>query len=142
MDTAFQRLAIGKGELLRTGSDALLLPIGNRVASALAAAARLEQQGITAAVINPRFLKPLDSELITTWAAQTGRVVTIEDNSALGGFGSGVLQLLNEHGLHLPVKILGYGDTFIEHGPQTTLWNNAGIDTDGIVRSVLDLMRP
>jgi len=142
MDSTFQRLAIGKGEVLRTGSDVLLLPIGNRVAPALAAAARLEQQGITAAVINPRFLKPLDSELITTWAAQTGRVVTIEDNSALGGFGSGILQLLNEHGLHLPVKILGYGDTFIEHGPQATLWDNAGIDTDGIVRSVLDLMRP
>jgi hypothetical protein len=52
----------------------------------------------------------------------------------LSGFGSGVLQLLNERGLHLPVKILGYADSFVEHGPQTTLWNNAGIDADGIVR--------
>jgi 1-deoxy-D-xylulose-5-phosphate synthase len=141
MDASFQCLVIGKGELLRAGNDVLLLPIGNRVAPALVAAAYLEQQGIAAAVINPRFLKPLDSELITTWAAQTGRVVTIEDNSALGGFGSGVLQLLNERGLHLPVKILGYGDTFIEHGPQATLWNNAGIDADGIVKSVLELVR-
>ena len=65
--------------------------MGNRVYPALAAAARLAEQGINAAVINPRFLKPLDTELITSWAAQTGRVVTIEDNSALSGFGSGVL---------------------------------------------------
>jgi 1-deoxy-D-xylulose-5-phosphate synthase len=67
-------------------------------------------------------------------------VVTIEDNNILGGFGSAVLQLLNEQGLHLPMKILGYGDTFTEHGPQATLWKNAGIDADGIVRSVLELV--
>jgi 1-deoxy-D-xylulose-5-phosphate synthase len=140
LDSSFQSLALGKGEVLREGSDVLLLPIGNRVSPALAAAARLEEQGISAAVINPRFLKPLDSELITTWAAQTGRVVTIEDNNVLGGFGSAVLQLLNEQGLHLPVKILGYGDTFTEHGPQTTLWGNAGIDAEGILQSVLQLV--
>jgi 1-deoxy-D-xylulose-5-phosphate synthase len=140
LDTSFQNLAIGKGELLQEGSDVLLLPIGNRVYPALAAAARLEKQGISAAVINPRFLRPLDNELIVTWAGQTGRVVTIEDNNILGGFGSAVLQLLNEQGLHLPMKILGYGDTFTEHGPQATLWKNAGIDADGIVRSVLELV--
>ena len=141
LDSSFQSIALGKGEVLREGNDVLLLPIGNRVYPAMAAAARLEEQGISAAVINPRFLKPLDSELITTWAARTGRVVTIEDNSILGGFGSAVLQLLNQQGLLLPTKILGYGDSFIEHGPQATLWSNAGIDADGIVRSVLELMR-
>ena len=140
MDDSFQNLSIGKGELLREGKDVLLLPIGNRVYPALAAATRLEEQGVSAAVINPRFLRPLDNELIATWAAQTGRVITIEDNNTLGGFGSAVLQLLNEQGLHLPMKILGYGDTFTEHGPQATLWKNAGIDTDGIVRSVLKLV--
>jgi len=140
LESSFQNLAIGKGELLREGKDVLLLPIGNRVYPAMAAAALLKQQGIDAAVINPRFLRPLDNELIGTWAAQTGRVVTIEDNNTLGGFGSAVLQSLNEQGLHLPMKILGYGDTFTEHGPQATLWKNAGIDADGIVQSVLELV--
>jgi 1-deoxy-D-xylulose-5-phosphate synthase len=140
LDPDFEKLVPGKGELLREGRDVLLLPVGNRVYPALEAASRLAEQGIEATVINPRFLKPLDSELITAWASQTGRVVTIEDNSALGGFGSSVLQLLNEQGLHLPVTILGYGDTFIEHGPQATLWRNAGIDADGIVASVAELM--
>lgn len=140
LEAEFRNLAIGKGELLKQGTDVLLLPVGNRVYPALAAAAQLENQGVSAAVVNPRFLKPLDSQLIADWATKTGRVVTIEDNSVLGGFGSGVLQLLNEHRLHLPVRILGYSDSFVEHGPQATLWHNAGIDADGIVHSVQELL--
>ena len=142
LEPDFHRLEIGRGTVLREGTDVLLLPIGNRVGPALAAAARLEAQGIDAAVINPRFLKPLDSDLIADWAARTGRVVTVEDNCVQGGFGSAVLEALNERGLHLPVRRLGYEDRFIEHGPQAVLWRAAGIDADGIVHSVLDLLRP
>ena len=142
LEPDFHRLEIGRGTVLREGTDVLLLPIGNRVGPALAAAARLEVQGIDAAVINPRFLKPLDSDLIADWAARTGRVVTVEDNCVQGGFGSAVLEALNERGLHLPVRRLGYADRFIEHGPQAVLWRAAGIDADGIARSVLDLLRP
>ena len=142
LEPDFHRLEIGRGTVLRAGTDVLLLPIGNRVGPALAAAARLEAQGIDAAVINPRFLKPLDSDLIADWAARTGRVVTVEDNCVQGGFGSAVLEVLNERGLHLPVQRLGYADRFVEHGPQAVLWRAAGIDADGIARSVLDLLRP
>jgi 1-deoxy-D-xylulose-5-phosphate synthase len=142
LDPDFRRLEIGRGRVLREGTDVLLLPIGNRVGPALAAAARLEAQGIDAAVINPRFLKPLDSDLIADWAARTGRVVTVEDNCVQSGFGSAVLEALNERGLHLPIRMLGYADRFIEHGPQAVLWQAAGIDADGIVRSALDLLRP
>ena len=142
LEPDFRRLEIGRGTVLREGTDVLLLPIGNRVGPALAAAARLEAQGIDAAVINPRFLKPLDSDLIADWAARTGRVVTVEDNCVQGGFGSAVLEVLNERGLHLPVQRLGYVDRFIEHGPQAVLWQAAGIDADGIARSVLDLLHP
>jgi 1-deoxy-D-xylulose-5-phosphate synthase len=142
LDPDFRRLEIGRGTVLREGTDVLLLPIGNRVGPALAAAACLEAQGIDAAVINPRFLKPLDSDLIADWAARTGRVVTVEDNCVQSGFGSAVLEALNERGLHLPVRRLGYVDRFIEHGPQAVLWRAAGIDADGIARSVLDLLRP
>ena len=142
LEPDFHRLEIGRGTVLREGTDVLLLPIGNRVGPALAAAARLEVQGIDAAVINPRFLKPLDSDLIADWAARTGRVVTVEDNCVQGGFGSAVLEVLNERGLHLPVRRLGYEDRFIEHGPQAVLWRAAGIDADGIARSVLDLLHP
>jgi 1-deoxy-D-xylulose-5-phosphate synthase len=141
MDANFTPLVAGQGEVLREGSEVLLVPVGNRVMAALKAADLLEEQGISAAVINPRFIKPLDAELIAAWAAKTGHVVTIEDNAIQGGFGSAVVQLLQERGLLLPVRTLGYPDTFIEHGPQATLWANAGIDAEGIARTATTLVR-
>jgi len=140
LESSFSHLPIGRSEVLREGSDVLLVPVGNRVHPALEAAHRLAEEGINAAVINPRFIRPLDNALIADWAARTGRVVTIEDNAVHGGFGSCVLQLLNERHLYLPVKLLGYGDSFVEQGPQSTLWANAGIDADGIVRCVRELL--
>ena len=141
LDPDFVGLTSGEGELLRSGNDVLLLPIGNRVYPALSAAKQLAAQGISAAVINPRFLKPLDAGLITEWASQTGKVVTIEDNAVQGGFGSAVLELLQQNALHLPVTMLGFGDQFIEHGPQSVLWHNAGIDAEGIAAAVHSLVK-
>lgn len=139
---SFEKLAMGKGELLREGSDVLLLPIGNRVHPALAAAEGLQKLGIEAAVINPRFITPLDSELICEWIEKTGAVVTVEDNARKGGFGSAVLELMERQGLNRssPVKCLGYPNHFIEHGPQETLYKNARIDTPGIIQAVLKLI--
>lgn len=133
-------LAIGKGELLREGDDVLLLPIGNRVYPALAAADGLDKLGISAAVINPRFIKPLDNELISHWARKTGRMVTIEDNVKKGGFGSAVLQMLIELHITIPIRLLGYGNTFIEQGPQAVLWKDAGIDAAGIINGALEVL--
>ncbi|MDY0391468.1 MAG: 1-deoxy-D-xylulose-5-phosphate synthase [Desulfobulbus oligotrophicus] len=140
VDSSFTSLDIGKAELLREGDDVLLLPVGNRVHPALKAADHLAAEGISAAVINPRFIKPLDDVLITKWAAHTGRVVTIEDNIVHGGFGSSVLQLLHARTLLLPTRLLGYQDQFIEQGSQTELWAKAGIDSNGIVRSVREML--
>ncbi len=127
-------LPIGKGELLLEGDDILLLPVGNRVYPALDAAKELKELGINAAVINPRFIKPLDGDLIEKWASHTGKMITIEDNSKAGGFGSSVLELLSSRDItHVHTKILGYPDNFIEHGPQKTLWKNSQIDTSAIV---------
>ncbi len=134
-------LETGRGELLREGDDLLLLPIGNRVYPALEAAEGLEKLGVSAAVINPRFIKPLDNELISHWARKTGRVVTVEDNVKKGGFGSAILQMLAELHLNIPVRLLGYGNTFIEQGPQQTLWKDAGIDTAGIINGALEVMK-
>lgn len=141
LDAATQLLPLGKGELLREGRDLLLLPIGNRVYTALQAAEMLAEQGIEAAVINPRFLKPLDEELICAKAAATGRVITIEDGAIQGGFGSAVQQMLGQHKLYIPCVTLGYKDTFIEHGPQSVLWHNAGLDAEGIVRAATELVK-
>ncbi len=141
LDTSFRTLPIGRGELLREGGDLLLLPVGNRVYPALEAAEGLAKLGIEATVINPRFIKPLDNELIGTLAEQTGAVVTIEDNVKKGGFGSAVLQMLAELHINIPVRLLGYGNTFIEHATQQILWKNAGIDTAGIINGALEVLK-
>ena len=126
---------------MREGKDILLLPVGNRVYPALEAARGLEKVGIDAAVINPRFVKPLDGDLITEWALKTGRVITIEDNARMGGFGSGVLELLAA-GKHtrLMVEILGYSDKFMEHGTQEILWHKGYIDAPAIINAAMELM--
>lgn len=140
IDKELHKLKIGKGEILKEGNDVLLLPVGNRVYPALEAAVGLKKLGINAAVINPRFIKPLDNELIGYWAEKTGRVVTIEDNVKKGGFGSAVLQMLIELHLNIPVRLLGYGNKFIEQAQQEIIWKNSGIDAPGIINATLEVM--
>jgi len=135
-----EKLPIGKGELLREGKDVLLLPVGNRVYPALEAAKGLEKIGIDAAVINPRFITPLDGELIYEWAVKTGKVITIEDNVKKGGFGSAVLELLAARDLSkVRCKLLGYPDRFLEHGPQSTLYKIGKVDVAAITKAVLEM---
>jgi len=142
MDKEFTKLEIGKGELLREGKDILLLPIGNRVYPAMRAANGLEKLGIDAAVINPRFIKPLDKDLICEWAEKTGRIVTVEDNAEHGGFGSLVLELLSASKLFaVKTHLLGHPDHFVEHGPQKTLWKNSKIDSPAIINAAMELMK-
>lgn len=141
LSTTPEALTIGKGEILREGNDILLLPVGNRVQAALEAATMLEERGVRCAVINPRFIKPLDAELICHWAQHTGRVVTIEDNARMGGFGSSILELFSRNSLfHLHTILLGHPDAFVEHGPQSTLWSSSLIDASAIVSAALNLL--
>jgi 1-deoxy-D-xylulose-5-phosphate synthase len=132
---------MGKAEGLREGEDVLIVAIGSTVYPSLRAAERLEAEGIHAAVINSRFLKPLDGGLLCDWAERTGRVLTVEENVLLGGFGSAVLELLQERGLFsIQVKRLGIPDLFVEHGPQSLLRAKYGIDEEGIFRAVKEMI--
>jgi 1-deoxy-D-xylulose-5-phosphate synthase len=134
-------LEIGRGELLKEGDDLLLLPVGNRVYPAMEAAETLEKRGINAAVINPRFIKPVDEALILKWARHTTRVITIEDGSRQGGFGSSILELLSSKEVtEVKTCLLGHPDHFIEHGPQKTLWELSGIDPASIVQTAVRLI--
>lgn len=130
---SLKSLEVGKGEVLREGKDILIIAIGSTVYPSLRAAQRLEEIGIDAAIINSRFLKPLDGDLLCHWATRTGRVLTVEENVLMGGFGSAVLELFQEKNLlSIPVKRLGIPDCFIEHGPQSLLREKYGIDENGI----------
>ncbi|MHB1184457.1 MAG: 1-deoxy-D-xylulose-5-phosphate synthase [Desulfobulbia bacterium] len=140
MDEALQRIPLGTGELLRQGADILLLPIGNRVPAALEAAAGLKKLGIEAAVINPRFVRPLDDALICEWANRTGKVITIEDNVKKGGFGSAILELFAQKNLWtVRTKVLGLPDKFMEHGTQAQLRSKGNIDGPAIIVEALAL---
>jgi len=131
-----QPLQWGKGELLKKGGDLLLLAIGTMVNPALEAADRLLWQGIRAAVINARFVKPLDEELIIQWADQCRYVVTLEENIISGGFGSAVADLLHRKGLNIKLKCLGINDVYVEQGTREQMLSLYGFDVEGIVNSV------
>jgi len=139
-EVPLQSIGIGKGELLREGQDILIIAIGSTVYPSLRAAESLAEVGIQAAVINSRFLKPLDGNLLCDWAKKTGKVLTVEENVLQGGFGSAVLELFQERGLFsIQVKRLGIPDIFVEHGSQALLREKYGIDENGIFKGVREM---
>jgi 1-deoxy-D-xylulose-5-phosphate synthase len=127
---------IGKGELLREGEGVAVLALGSMVGLALGAARMLAGEGIEAAVVNARFVKPLDAELICEQARLCGRVVTVEENSVAGGFGSAVAELLHQQGLCVPVLCLGLPDRFVEHGSREELLANIGLEPKAIAEKI------
>jgi len=134
LDTEYKKLPIGKAEILREGKDIAILAIGSTVAPALEAANHIQQSGISVGVVNCRFAKPLDTELAKI-AEKTGRILLVEENTRIGGFGSAVLELLNDEGLYnIKVRRIGLPDRFIEHGPTDILKKDCGIDTSNIIR--------
>ena len=142
LDPDAKALPIGRGELLRQGRDVALVGLGKTVPAALAAAEMLEARGIDACVVDARFAKPLDIDLLASVAERTGRVVTLEDHALPGGFGSAVLEALAERLPGVAVQRLGLPDEFIQHGSQDEQWRWVGLDTPSIVASVEDWLDP
>lgn len=137
LDKKMECLPIGKGELLREGTDLTVVAIGSTVMPAVKAAEQLAEQGISAGVVNARFIKPLDADLILGQAKATGKIVTVEENVLQGGFGSAVLELLQDNGMsQVRVKRLGIPDQYIEQGTQAQLRKDVGIDAEGIAAAV------
>ncbi len=129
----FQKLEIGKAETLRTGKDIALLAIGKTVVNALKAADLLSNEGIEAEVVNMRFAKPIDEELLDSLARRIKIFITIEDNVIHGGFGTAVLEALGHLGISdVSVKVHGLPDEFIEHGSSEELSRIVKLDADGI----------
>ena len=135
-----QLLPIGKAEVLSDGSDVAILGLGPMIALAQELAAALERDGYSAAVINPRFIKPLDRELLQRYASRVAAFVTFEDHVKMGGFGSAVVEALDEMGLALPVVRIGWPDQFIEHGKVDRLRAKYGLTVDAALAQVLPLL--
>jgi 1-deoxy-D-xylulose-5-phosphate synthase len=135
-----QILPIGKAELLQDGSDVAILGLGPMTTLATELAARLEAEGYSAAVINPRFVKPLDRDMLAGFANRVAAFVTFEDHVRMGGFGSAVLEALEELGCMLPVLRIGWPDHFIEHGKVDDLRAKYGLTVDAAYQQLLPLL--
>ncbi|MFW5636968.1 MAG: transketolase C-terminal domain-containing protein, partial [Thermodesulfobacteriota bacterium] len=135
-------LPIGKGEVLCEGEDLLILAVGHSVSEALSARETLARSDISATVVNCRFIKPLDMDLILPLVRQIPRVITVEENVRQGGFGSAVLEGLNDAGMFdFSLKRIGIQDLFVEHGPQQLLRSKYGVDAGAVVQSARELLK-
>ena len=131
-----QELPIGKAEVLREGKELCFWAIGSMVQSAVQAADKLKERGIDAGVVNMRFAKPLDKDLLIEHAKRYGKIVTLEEGVLAGGVGSEVLEILDDAGLlqQCAVLRLGIPDEFVTHGDKKLLFRDLGLDTDAIVQ--------
>jgi 1-deoxy-D-xylulose-5-phosphate synthase len=136
MDKTLKEIPIGTWERLKDGMDIAIVACGNTVYPALSAAMELEGEGIHCSVINGRFVKPMDREMLLSLAQEVPKILTVEENVLIGGFGSGVMEMLSEEGITVPVKRLGIPDAFLPHGSQGSLRKSIGIDKEGIKKSI------
>lgn len=129
----------GKANMLLDGSDLTIIGAGETVYHAYHAGLELKKQGINARVLDMSWLKPYDKEAIEKAAAETGRIITVEEHSQFGGLGAIVTETLSEH--PVPVRILGIPDEDVVHGTSPEIFHHYGLDTEGIVRASLDFVK-
>ena len=142
LESPVAALPVGKAEILKDGDDVAILALGRCVSEGLKAHTRLAERGVRATVVNCRFVKPIDVDLIAGVARRVPRLITVEENVRQGGFGSAVLEALNDQGItHVAVERLGVPDIFVEHGSPDVLRAKYGLDADGIVAAAARLMQ-
>jgi transketolase len=129
------KFEIGKGEVLKEGKDVAIIATGLMVAKALEAAEKLKVEGISATVVNISTIKPLDNELVIKVAKATGKVVTVEEHSVIGGLGSAICEVLSQN-LPTKTKIIGVEDTFGQSGTPGELLRHYGLTAEDIVETV------
>jgi 1-deoxy-D-xylulose-5-phosphate synthase len=131
--TPFKEITIGKGRKLKSGDDIAFLTIGPIGNNALKATEALAEKGISAALHDMRFVKPLDEVMLHEIASKFTQVVTVEDGCIQGGFGSAILEFFADNNYHIQVKRLGIPDTYIEHGTQDELYTECGYNTQDLI---------
>lgn len=136
-----QSLPVGKAEVLTNGNDVAVLGLGPMIELAIGLGARLEREGYSPAVVNPRFVKPLDRELLKSLAQRVAAFVTFEDHVMMGGFGTAVVEVLDEMGFTIPVVRIGWPDQFIEHGKVDGLRERYGLTVDNACAQVIPLIK-
>jgi 1-deoxy-D-xylulose-5-phosphate synthase len=142
MDARLSPLPIGKGEVVREGKDVIFLAVGSMVAVSEQAAQLLQEKGMSAGVVNARFVKPLDRELLAQILKGEPLLITVEENSVIGGFGSAVIQHLANEGYDTSrIRNAGIPDRFIEHGSIKELRADIGLCAEALAATALDMAR-
>jgi 1-deoxy-D-xylulose-5-phosphate synthase len=136
LDKEFKKIPTGQAEILKQGEKVAIFALGTTVHPALDAAEKLQSEGISCAVVNSRFVKPIDEKTLIQFASKVEAIITVEENVLQGGFGTAVLETLQLHNINIKVLCLGIPDVFVEHGPQQLLRSKYGIDSDGMLNTV------
>ena len=136
----YENMELGKAKIVREGENLAILAVGNMVNYSVQAADMLNEKGVSCEVVDMRFIKPLDTSMLNRIAGKFTYVITIEENSVVGGFGSAVLEYYADSGTLLKVKKMGLPDSFVEHGTQSELHKKLGLDAEGIVSEVVKFL--
>ncbi len=139
--TPMKEIQIGKGRKLKDGKDIAILSFGHPGNFAAAAIRDVKSEGINPAHYDMRFAKPLDEEMLHEVFANYSKIITVEDGTVVGGFGSAVLEFMNEHGYKSDVKIMGIPDRLVEHGTPKQLYDEIGLDANGIATAIREMVR-
>ena len=142
MEEGWEAIPIGKGEILRNGDDVLILGYGSMVYSAMQTAEILSEHGVAATVVNARFVKPLDTELILPLAQRIGQVVTMEEGCLMGGFGSAVTEALMDNNVLVPVLRLGVPDKLVDHAKPDESKADLGLTPSQMAERILQSFKP
>ena len=137
LDSEFKKIEIGTAEVLKEGNDILIIGVGPILYDAIDAVSELK---CSVAIINARFVKPLDSNLILKYSKKINKIITLEEGTVVGGFGSAVIELLSDNGIKADVKRIGIPDKFIEHGKQSIQKKIAGIDKESIKKAISEII--
>jgi len=140
MDEGFTELPVGRSEVMSEGADLTIIALGNTVYPAVRAAGSLTAKGYSVGVVNARFIRPIDTELILKLAETTRRIMTVEENVLAGGFGSAVLETLSDAGLSVPVRRLGVPDIYVEQGTQAQIRRRLGLDEQGMEEAAMEFI--
>lgn len=141
VEPEYRLIPVGKAEIIREGKDIVIIALGSMVSPSVKAAMLLEKEELSVGVVNCRFVKPLDRELVS-FARPSGRVLVVEENVRQGGLSSAILELFSDmDALDVHIKRVGLPDKFVEHGPVTILRKKYGLDASGIAKAVRDFFR-
>ena len=139
--TEMKEIQIGKGRKLKDGNDIALVSLGHPGNFAAAAIRDVKAEGISPAHYDMRFVKPLDEAMLHEVFSRYHKIITVEDGTVVGGFGSAVLEFMNQHGYQAEVKILGIPDRIVEHGTPKQLYDEIGIDANAIAGVIREMAK-